>query len=242
MRMKVLLCLSVMFWCFSPTKSPKFKIKSPFRKLFIASKSVDCSGEGKNKCLLVKNSPEKTWEYFYDQIEGFKYVPGYEYQLLVEIVDIPEGSADGILFKYVLKRVISKVPFENNKAATNTVTNFSPSPPINKSRATEWILTDFIFKNNGMSAKDFEATLVMDFAQKKVFGKGPCNRYFGTLKDLEKNRISFENMGYTKSMCELSEIEKAYFSLLPLSRKFEVEGDKMYVYHGGELIMAFKRK
>jgi hypothetical protein len=49
-------------------------------------------------------------------------------------------------------------------------------------------------------------------------------------------------MGYTKSMCELSEIEKAYFSLLPLSRKFEVEGDKMYVYHGGELIMAFKRK
>ena len=76
--------------------------------MFIGAKTVDCSGEGKNKCMMVKNSPEKNWEFFYDQIEGFKHEQGFEYQLLIEIVDLPEESKDGAFVKYVLKRVISK--------------------------------------------------------------------------------------------------------------------------------------
>jgi heat shock protein HslJ len=241
MKVKLLICLSAIFLCFAPTKSPKFKIKSPFRKLFIGAKTVDCSGDGKSKCMMVKNSPEKTWEYFYDQIEGFKHEQGYEYQLLIEIVDVPEGLDDGTLFKYVLKRVISKTAIESNKIASSIVTN-TPAPPVSKSRATEWVLTDFIYKNNGLEAKGFEATMTLDFAQKKVFGNGPCSRYFGTLRDLDRNRVRFENMGNTKDVCNFSEKEKAFFELLPLTRNFVIEGERMYVYHGSELLMAFKRK
>jgi heat shock protein HslJ len=241
MKVKLLICLSAIFLCFAPTKSPKFKVKSPFRKLFIGAKTVDCSGDGKSKCMMVKNSPEKNWEYFYDQIEGFKHEQGFEYQLLIEIVDVPEGLEDGTLFKYVLKRVISKTAIESNKMASSIVTT-APAPPVSKSRATEWVLTDFIYKNNGLEAKGFEATMTLDFAQKKVFGNGPCSRYFGTLRDLDKNRVRFENMGNTKDACNFSEKEKAFFELLPLTRNFVIEGERMYVYHGTELIMAFKRK
>lgn len=74
MNVKLLLCLSAIFLCFAPLKSPKFTSKSPFRKLFIGAIIVDCSGAGKSKCMMVKNSPEKNWEYFYDVIEGFKHV------------------------------------------------------------------------------------------------------------------------------------------------------------------------
>lgn len=49
---------------FAPTKSPKFKLKSPYRKLFIGAKTVDCSGGGRSKCMMANNSPEKNWEYF----------------------------------------------------------------------------------------------------------------------------------------------------------------------------------
>jgi heat shock protein HslJ len=220
MKLKLLICISAIFLCFAPTKSPKFKLKSPFRKLFIGAKIVDCSGEGKSKCMMVKNSPEKNWEYFYDQIEGFKHDQGFEYQLLIEIVDVPEGLADGSLFKYVLKRVIS----------------------INKSRATEWILTDFIYKNNGLEAKGFEATMTLDFAQKKVFGNGPCSKYYGTLRDLDKNRVRFENIGNTKLPCNFTDKEKAFFDLLPLTQNFVIEGERMYVYHGTELLLAFRRR
>jgi heat shock protein HslJ len=241
MKVKLLICLSAFFLCFTPTKFPKFKVKSPFRKLFIGAKTVDCSGEGKNKCMMVKNSPEKNWEFFYDQIEGFKHEQGYEYQLLIEIVDVPEGLEDGSLFKYVLKRVISKTAIESNKMASSVVTTNSAAP-MSKSRATEWILTDFIYKNNGLEAKGFEATMTLDFAQKKVFGQGPCSRYFGTLRDLEKNRVRFDNIGNTKSACDFTDKEKAFFELLPLTRNYVIEGDRMYVYHGLELIMAFRRR
>jgi heat shock protein HslJ len=241
MKIKLLICLSAIFLCFAPTKSSKFKIKSPFRKLFIGAKTVDCSGDGKNKCMMVKNSPEKSWEYFNDKIEGFKHEQGFEYQLLIEIVDVPEGLEDGSTFKYVLKKIISKTAIESNKMAGSVVTT-TPAPPVGKSRATEWVLTDFIYKNNGLEAKGFEATITLDFAQKKVFGNGPCSRYFGTLRDLEKNRVRFENIGNTKDACNFSEKEKAFFELLPLTRKFVIEGNRMYVYHGTELIMAFKRR
>ena len=240
MKVKLLICLSAIFLCFAPTKSPKFKIKSPFRKMFVGAKTVDCSGVGKDKCMMVKNSPEKNWEFFYDQIEGFKHEQGFEYQLLIEIVDLPEESKDGSLVKYVLKRVISKTPIEIGKNAVAVVP--PPAAPLNKSRATEWILTDFIFKDNGLEAKGFEATITMDFAQKKVFGQGPCNRYFGTLRDLEKNQIRFENIGNTKGTCDFTDKEKAFFSLLPISNNYVIEGDRMYVYHGTELLLAFRRK
>ncbi len=241
MKVTWLICLSAIFFSFAPTKSSKFKLKPPYRKLFIGAKTVDCSGEGKFKCMMAKNSPEKNWEYFYDQIEGFKHEQGFEYQLLIEIVDVPEGLADGSMFKYVLKRIISKTAIDSNKIASSTPAVI-PLPPINKSRATEWIFTDFINKNNGLEAKDFEATMTLDFAQRKVFGQSPCNRYFGTLRDLDKNRVRFENIGKTKSACNLMDKEKAFFDLLQLTQNFVIAGERMYLYHGTELLLAFRRR
>ena len=79
MKLKLLMCFSATFLSFVSSKSPKFKPKSPFRKLFIGAIIVDCSNTGKSKCMMVKNSPDKNWEYFYDVIEGFKHEQGFEY-------------------------------------------------------------------------------------------------------------------------------------------------------------------
>lgn len=241
MNLKLLLCLSIIFLCFTPSKTLAFKPKSPFRKLFIGAKTVDCSGEGKSKCMMVKSSPEKNWEYFYDSIEGFKHEQGFEYQLLVEIVDVPEGLADGSLFKYILKRVISKTAFKFDKTV-NSIVTFAPSPPPNKSRATEWILTDFMYKDNIIEFTDFEVTITLDFAQRKVFGQGFCNCYFGTLRDLDKNRVTVENIGNTSLVCNFTDIEKTYFDLLPLIQNYVIEGERMYLYHGTKLLLTFKRR
>jgi heat shock protein HslJ len=84
--------------------------------------------------------------------------------------------------------------------------------------------------------------MTLDFAQKKVFGNGPCSKYYGTLRDLDKNRVRFENIGNTKANCNFSDKEKVFFDLLPLTQNFTIEGERMFVYHGTELILAFKRK
>lgn len=240
MKIKLLIYLSAIFLGFIPKKSPKFKITSPFRKMFIGAKTVDCSGDGKYKCMMVKDAPEKNWEFFYDSIEGFRHEQGFEYQILIEIVNLPQESKDGAFVKYILRRVISKIPVDLTKS--NTIIVPPPVLPPTKSRATEWILTDFIYQDNGMEAKDFDASITMDFAQKKVFGQGPCNRYFGTLRDLENNQVRFENIGNTKSICDFSDKEKAFFRLLPLSNNYVIEGARMYIFRGTELLLAFKRK
>lgn len=239
MKTKLLICLSAIFLCFTPTKSTKSKVKSQYRKLFVGATTVNCSDDGKEKCMMVKNSPEKNWEFFHDQIEGFEHEKGYEYQLLIEIVNFTEDLEEDSSIKYILKKVISKKAVESTKS-TNNITWIAQ--PINKNRVSEWVLTDFIYKNNGLEAKDFEATLTMDFTQKKIFGQGPCNRYFGTLRHIEKNRVRFENIGNTKSSCHLNDKEKAFFELLPLTRSYVIEGDKMFIYHGSELILAFKKR
>ncbi|MDE5490711.1 DUF4377 domain-containing protein [Elizabethkingia meningoseptica] len=74
----------------------------------IASKQVDCTGVGKQKCYLVKEGDSKNWGYMYQSIEGFIYEPGYEYVLKVKTEKIPNPPADGSSIKYILEKVVSK--------------------------------------------------------------------------------------------------------------------------------------
>lgn len=52
--------------------------------LYVASKQVDCVGAGPQKCLLVKENKDENWTYLYDNIQGFNYEPGYEYELIIK--------------------------------------------------------------------------------------------------------------------------------------------------------------
>lgn len=74
----------------------------------IASKTVNCIGEGPQKCLLVKKGNVNSWEYFYSQIEGFNYEEGFEYILEVKENKRDNPPADRSSIQYVLVKEISK--------------------------------------------------------------------------------------------------------------------------------------
>lgn len=76
--------------------------------MFVASKTVDCYGVEKRKCLLTKPSWGTKWDLFYANIEGFNYEPGYEYHLEVKETEIKNPPADSSSLKYTLIKVISK--------------------------------------------------------------------------------------------------------------------------------------
>lgn len=48
------------------------------------------------------------WDYYYENIEGFQYEPGFIYDLEVQKKQILNPPADGSSFKYLLNRIISK--------------------------------------------------------------------------------------------------------------------------------------
>ncbi len=78
------------------------------KTLFVDDKLADCQGVGDRKCMRTRESADGEWEFFYDDIEGFKYEPKYQYELKVEVKSDPNPPADGSSLKYRLLEVVSK--------------------------------------------------------------------------------------------------------------------------------------
>lgn len=81
--------------------------------LTVASKQADCMGVAPQKCLLIKSKEDPDWTFFYSNIEGFNYVPGYEYVLEVKKEKIDNPPADRSAFVYKLVKEVSKTAKES---------------------------------------------------------------------------------------------------------------------------------
>ena len=68
---------------------------------------ADCIGSHPQKCMMIKDG-NGNWEYFYDQIEGFEFVQGNEYVLVVSTSSIPNPPADASSIEYSMANVISQ--------------------------------------------------------------------------------------------------------------------------------------
>ena len=60
--------------------------------------------------MQVKTSLDNDYNLFYDQIEGFEFEPGYEYELLVLVEPVENPPADASTLKYSLVEEVSKTP------------------------------------------------------------------------------------------------------------------------------------
>lgn len=91
-------------------------------KYTIASQCADCmGGAGPQKCLLVKKGNATEWEFFYSNIEGFQYQPGYEYTLEVKEEKIENAPADVSSIKYILVKEISKIQKESSNLPLSAI-------------------------------------------------------------------------------------------------------------------------
>lgn len=82
-------------------------------KFIIASKTADCTGEGKQKCMLVKKGDQTDWEFFYSQIQGFNYEEGYEYVIEVKENKLENPPMGASAIEYVLVKEVSKTKKES---------------------------------------------------------------------------------------------------------------------------------
>jgi heat shock protein HslJ len=80
--------------------------------LFVGPEQVDCTGVAPQKCLLVKEEPGAENTFFYNSIVGFNWEAGYEYELRVNVVSIPNPLADASSLRYELVEVIDRSAVE----------------------------------------------------------------------------------------------------------------------------------
>ena len=76
----------------------------------VAPNRVACQGAFPQECLLVKERAQDEWQYFYDEIAGFDYQPGYSYVIQVAWREVEDPPTDGSSRAYRLLRVITKEP------------------------------------------------------------------------------------------------------------------------------------
>lgn len=82
--------------------------------LKVASAQVDCIGVAPQKCLLVQEVEDvqtvvnPDWAFFYSNIEGFDYEPGYEYILRIDKAHRDQVAADQSSIIYRLVDVVDK--------------------------------------------------------------------------------------------------------------------------------------
>jgi len=80
------------------------------RTIFVGPVLVDCEGEGPQECMLFKESPDDEYQLFYDQINGFEFEEGFEYQLLVKSDEVENPPAGGSSIKWTLVDIVDKQP------------------------------------------------------------------------------------------------------------------------------------
>ena len=68
------------------------------KTIYVGPSLVDCEGVAPQKCMQVKEDPNGEYILFYGQIDGFDYVEGYEYELVVREVKIENPPADAAEF------------------------------------------------------------------------------------------------------------------------------------------------
>ncbi|MGY3942800.1 DUF4377 domain-containing protein [Aeromonas tecta] len=76
--------------------------------LYIKSQLADCIGVAPMKCMQVRGQPGESWSFFYQQIEGFNFEPGYNYELEVSKEQLTDVPADASSVRYQLIKVVSK--------------------------------------------------------------------------------------------------------------------------------------
>jgi LysM repeat protein len=78
--------------------------------VYVGPELIECVGVAPQNCMQVKTSPDHDYTLFYDQIEGFEFEPGYEYELLVLVEPVDNPPADASTLKYSLVEEVSKTP------------------------------------------------------------------------------------------------------------------------------------
>ncbi len=70
---------------------------------------VPCQGLARTTCLLVRNTGETQWQFYYSDIAGFDFEWGYEYQLNILESEIENPPADGSSLQWDLEKQVSKI-------------------------------------------------------------------------------------------------------------------------------------
>ncbi|MES2774153.1 MAG: META domain-containing protein [Bacteroidota bacterium] len=206
------------------------------RTILINSEQQDCIGIDNNrtKCLEFKEKgKDKTWQFLYQPIRGFKFEPGYLYTLLINET-IPVKQSDTASTSNIQWTLVKLVKKERVPAM-----EYGELIGSKKGIGGDWRFV----KMMGPDPMDFTSKkerISFNDSSFKVSGKASCNSFFGnyTVTGFELNLGA---LGSTMMACPEMEKERIMMKALETVNMWEVKGNKLLLKNADTVVFELER-
>ncbi|MGI9037136.1 MAG: META domain-containing protein [Pyrinomonadaceae bacterium] len=202
--------------------------------LIVANQKASCRGIVAQDCLQVKHLNEENFGLFRQNIENFKFVPGYFYVLEVRVETVKNPPADASNLRYRLLKILARVKSDNLSTSDSSAT------PTQNAADVEWKLT----RLEGKAVENGKVFIKFDDQNKRVGGSGGCNSFGGTLAQ-DGNQIKISQIISTKMACvnrNTMQVENNFFRNLERVTAFHIRSGKLYLSAGDAIVLEFAPK
>jgi heat shock protein HslJ len=199
------------------------------KTVFVAPELVDCTGVAPQKCMLVKHNPEDEYTLFYDQIEGFKYEEGYEYELVILEEQVEDPPADASSISWILVREVSKEPVVDSGEV--------------QLEGIDWVMVSYLNQEGELTAAMPGSNATALFQDGQVNGYASCNGYFGGY-EVDGSNLIVSPLASTEMFCGsppgLMDQEFAYLSALGSAATYSIEDEQLVIANeAGETVLVY---
>ncbi len=203
------------------------------KTLYIGAELVDCVGVAPMKCMQVKENPEDAYQFFYNEIEGFTFEPGFTYEVRVLVEPVANAPADASNLKYTLIEIVSQEPVAGADAA-GAVAETALEVPT-------WQLTGVADASGVVSATPEGVEATATFVDGRVSGSGGCNNYSAAYT-LDGDSLTITPGPMTMMACPEPQmtVEQQLMAALGATAAYEIAGGELHLLNtAGQVVATF---
>ena len=221
--------------------------KGNITSLVVNEEQAPCEGIAEKNCLLIKKQGDKTFEIFYQAIPGFSFERGYRQTILVQERKVENPQVKQTLPIYTFVKVLKKEKIFDAAEIPATTAPGSTIilPPSSNSSCPfdkKWYLKKM--KPNDTTAYeiiDRSVWVDVDYAEKRLSGKAPCNSFMGGFTSDLKSTFVSDRLVSTQMYCENMSLETMFLSLLQNADSYKQTPTTLDLYKGDLLLLSFER-
>lgn len=195
---------------------------------WVNSYRVPCTGVSPMECLQVRKEGSDQWQFFYSNIVGFDYEPGYLYRIRVreEQLDPAQVPADASSIKYTLVSVEEKVG--DPKLRINDI----------------WVLR----KMEGREVPEDELTdrlkrptIEFHLRDGRYMGTDGCNTFRGPIQSIGERELMLGPPMSTKMSCGDMTLPNTFLNLLSRCDSYRIDEGVLRLLEGNTELLEFQK-
>lgn len=213
--------------------------------LYVAPSRALCEGMAPMECMQISPTREGPWIFFYGEIDGFSYEPGYLYELRVRREAVANAPADGAAERLVLVEQMRKTPLSElgSLGESMGVAGATPAEPASALAGTTWSLINIAAGQNVQPALGGVQVTIQFSADGRVSGFAGCNNYTGAYS-LSGETISVGPLASTRKACQAAGVmqqEQQVLEILNGARQAVLADETLTITDAAGQSLVFRR-